>query len=49
MARQPIDLGKTKGSLSRDFYQASCGIEEFLENEPFLSPKLRILQNLGVG
>jgi len=29
-ARQPIDLGKIKAPLSKEFYQASCGIEGFL-------------------
>ena len=28
-AKQPIDLGKIKVPLPRDFYQASCGVEGF--------------------
>lgn len=29
-ARQPIDLDKIRVSISREFYQTSCGIEGFL-------------------
>ena len=33
--RQPIDLGKIKAPLSREFYQASCGIEGILRKEDY--------------
>jgi len=47
--RQPIDLGKIKASLSREFYQASCGIERFLAEQAYFDLKLHILQNSGVS
>ncbi|GAH87238.1 unnamed protein product, partial [marine sediment metagenome] len=31
----PIDLGKFKVFVSKDFYQASCGIEGFLRQGYF--------------